>query len=184
MLTLISAALATAYAQLDLGEQVPDFSALDQDQSEWKLSDGMQQNDFLVLYFYPAAFTGGCTKQACSYRDQKSDLEALGAGIVGISGDKAETLKLFAQQHNLNFTLLSDHSGELAHMFGVPQGEGGSIMREIQGRSLNLERGSTIQRWTFVVDKQGKLIYKDSEVDAVNDSQKVLDFIQKSKELI
>jgi peroxiredoxin Q/BCP len=164
-------------AQLSPGDKVPNFTTLDQNKQEWTLNKELKKADYLVVYFYPAAFTGGCTKQACSYRDQKGEFEAVGAQVVGVSGDKPETLELFALEHSLNFTLLADESGKIAEIFDVPYGEGGSINREIEGKSLDLERGSTIQRWTFVIDKKGKLIYKDSEVDAANDSGKVMKYL-------
>jgi len=164
-------------AQVSQGEKVPDFTALDQDSQEWTLKKELKKADYLVVYFYPVAFTGGCTAQACSYRDQKGEFEAVGAQVVGVSGDKPETLELFALEHNLNFTLLSDENGHVAEIFGVPHGEGGTITREIKGQSLDLERGTTIQRWTFIIDKEGQLIYKDSEVDAANDSGKVMKYL-------
>ena len=164
-------------AQVSLGDVVPNFTASDQDNTQWNLKKVLKKSDYLVVYFYPVAFTGGCTAQACSYRDQKGDLEAVGAQVVGVSGDNPETLELFALEHNLNFSLLADESGEIAEIFGVPHGEGGSITREIQGKSYDLKRGTTIQRWTFVISKEGKLIYKDSEVDAANDSGKVIEYL-------
>lgn len=172
----ILAAMAVS-AQVELGEKVPNFSAPDQDGSKWVLKKQVKSADYLVIYFYPAAFTGGCTKQACAYRDQKGELEEVGAQVVGISGDKPETLELFALEHALNFTLLSDESGEIATLFNVPVNEGGTINREIKGQSLDLERGSTIQRWTFILDNKGILIYKDTEVDAELDSNKVVEFL-------
>jgi peroxiredoxin Q/BCP len=165
------------FAQVELGEKVPNFTAIDQDGSKWVLKKQVKTADYLVLYFYPAAFTGGCTKQACAYRDQKGELEAVGARVAGISGDKPETLELFALEHGLNFTLLSDENGEIATLFDVPVNEGGTINREIKGESLDLARGSTIQRWTFILDKKGTLIYRDTEVDAEQDSNKVLEFL-------
>ncbi len=164
-------------AQVSLGEEVPNFTTLDQSKEKWVLKKERKKADYLVVYFYPAAFTGGCTKQACSYRDQKADLEAVGAQVVGVSGDKPETLELFALEHSLNFTLLVDESGAMAKIFNVPHGEGGTINRNIKGQSFDLERGSTIQRWTFIINKEGKLIYKDSEVDAASDSGKVVKYL-------
>jgi peroxiredoxin Q/BCP len=164
-------------AQVELGEKVPNFTAIDQDGSNWVLKKQIKSADYLVLYFYPVAFTGGCTKQACAYRDQKGELGAVGAQVVGISGDKPETLELFALENGLNFTLLSDETGEIATLFDVPYGEGGTINREIEGESKDLERGVTIQRWTFILDKKGTLIYRDTEVDAEHDSNKVLEFL-------
>lgn len=178
ILTVFSLMAAlTLSAQVELGEKVTGFTAVDQDGSKWVLKKQLKSADYLVLYFYPAAFTGGCTKQACAYRDQKGELEAVGAQVVGISGDKPETLELFALEHGLNFTLLSDEEGEIASIFDVPYNEGGTINREIKGQSMDLERGATIQRWTFILDKKGTLIYRDTEVNAEQDSNKVVEFL-------
>lgn len=166
-----------SFSQVKLGEKVPKFTAVDQDGSKWMLKKQLKASNYLVVYFYPAAFTGGCTNQACSYRDQKSDFAKLGAQVVGVSGDKQETLGLFALEHNLNFTLLADESGKIATLFDVPQKEGGTINREIKGKALDLSRGTTIQRWTFILDQNGVLIYKDTEVNAAEDSLKVVEFL-------
>ncbi|MCK4751008.1 MAG: peroxiredoxin [Bacteroidales bacterium] len=174
---LITAAVLVTTAQVSLGEKVPNFTTLDHEGSKWALKKQLKSADYLVVYFYPAAFTGGCTKQACTYRDQKGDLAAVNAQVVGVSGDKPETLGLFALEHQLNFTLLADESGEIARIFGVPQKEGGTIQREIKGKTLDLARGTTIQRWTFILDRKGTLIYKDSEVNATEDSSKVVEFL-------
>ena len=178
LITLISLGLMTqASSQVKLGETVPNFSALDQDGKKWSLKPNLKKSDYMVIYFYPAAFTGGCTAEACSYRDQKGNLAKVGATVVGISGDSPETQKLFATEHALNFTMLSDESGKLADLFGVPHGKGSTIQREIKGKQVDLTTGTTIQRWTFILDRDGRLIYKDAEVDAANDSSKVLEFL-------
>ncbi len=174
---LFLATTNVSFSQVKLGEKVHNFTAIDQDGSKWVLKKQLKASDYMVIYFYPAAFTGGCTKQACSYRDQKGELAKVGAQVVGVSGDKAETLGLFALEHNLNFTLLADESGEIATLFAVPQSEGGTINREIKGKALNLVRGTSIQRWTFILDQNGNLIYKDTEVDAAADSNKVVEFL-------
>ena len=168
---------AQSNGQAVLGEKVSNFSTLDENGEKWTLKSNLKKSEYLVIYFYPAAFTGGCTAQACSYRDQKGDLEKAGASVVGVSGDTPETLKLFALEHSLNFNMLADESGEMAAIFNVPHGEGGTINREIEGASVNLTRGTTIQRWTFILDQDATLIYKDTEVDAAGDSGKVLEFL-------
>jgi peroxiredoxin Q/BCP len=174
---IIMGAMAHTNAQAVLGEKVSNFTTVDQDGEKWTLKSNLKKSDYLVIYFYPAAFTGGCTKQACSYRDQKGELAKVGASVAGVSGDAPETLELFALEHSLNFPMLSDESGKIAGIFGVPQGEGGTIMREIKGSQLDLTRSTTIQRWTFILDHDGTLIYKDTEVDAAADSGKVLEFL-------
>lgn len=177
-LSMIILGLSTQInAQAVLGEKVPNFTTLDQNGEKWVLKKEIKNAQYLVVYFYPAAFTGGCTAQACSYRDQKGELESLNAQVVGVSGDNPETLELFALEHALNFPMLADQSGAMATIFDVPHGEGGTINREIKGESLDLERGTTIQRWTFILDQKGTLIYKDTEVDAANDSGKVMEFL-------
>jgi len=174
---LLFFAVSLTFSQVDLGEKVPNFKALDQDGEKWALKSNLKKSDYLVIYFYPAAFTGGCTAQACSYRDQKGELASVGASVAGVSGDAPETLKLFALEHSLNFTMLADESGALATIFDVPHGDGGTINREIKGASIDLTRGTTIQRWTFILDQDATLIYKDTEVDAAADSGKVLEFL-------
>lgn len=168
---------AQSNAQALLGEKVPNFSSLDQDSEKWTLKSNLKKSEYLVIYFYPVAFTGGCTAQACSYRDQKGELARVGASVAGVSGDTPETLKLFALENGLNFTMLADETGEIADLFGVPHGDGGTIQREIEGKNVDLTRGTTIQRWTFILNHEGELIYKDTEVDAAGDSGKVLEFL-------
>ncbi len=161
-----------ASAPLEKGDKVPDFSAIDQDGDTWELSQ--QRADYLVIYFYPAAFTGGCTAQACSYRDHQTAFNILNAQVIGVSGDEPENLKAFKAFHDLNFTLLSDADGKIAELFGVPTKEGGTIEKEIEGKTLQLARGVTTSRWTYVVDRNGSLVYKDDAVQAATDPEAVL----------
>ena len=174
---LLMATIITSNAQTALGEKVSNFNAVDQDGAKWVLKKNLKSNEYLVVYFYPAAFTGGCTKQACSYRDQQGDLAAAKASVVGVSGDKPETLGLFALEHQLNFTLLADESGEIATMFGVPVSEGKTRQIDVKGQTVEMITGATIKRWTFILDNKGTLIYKDAEVNAAEDSGKVVEFL-------
>ena len=113
---------------LDVGDQVGGFVANDDTGSLWSLHDHLGKRN-IVVYFYPAAMTGGCTKQACAYRDRSAHLHELDAIVVGVSGDSVNNLKLFKQANQLNFTLLSDVDGSIARLFGVPIRDGGSIER-------------------------------------------------------
>lgn len=162
---------------LEPGDKVPQFKATSADGTTWKLKNHVGDN-YLVVYFYPAAMTGGCTAQACAYRDFSSDLKSEDAMVVGVSGDNVEGLQVFKKAHNLNFTLLSDESGEIAALFGVPTREGGTITREVDGKEVELERGTTANRWTFIIDKNGKVVYKNEDVDASNDTEEVLSFLK------
>ena len=169
---LLLAFHVSASGPLEKGDRVPDFAAIDENGDTWRLSD--QRADYLVIYFYPAAFTGGCTQQACSYRDHETAFKLLNAKVVGISGDQHDNLKAFKEFHNLNFTLLSDTHGKVAELFGVPMREGGTIEKEVDGKTLQLSRGITTSRWTYVVDGNGRLVYKDDAVDAATDPEAVL----------
>jgi peroxiredoxin Q/BCP len=162
---------------LTIGDNVPDFESIDDKGNAWNLYDHLK-SDYLVVYFYPAAFTGGCTAQACSYRDHMPELALLNVSVVGISGDEPQNLEMFKKEHNLNFTLLSDKDGKIASLFGVPVRNGGTIEREINGNTFQLSRGVTTSRWTYVIDINRKLIYKNNNVDASNDSQAVYEFIR------
>lgn len=162
---------------LNTGDKVPGFEARADDGSTWKLKNYLGEKH-IVVYFYPAAMTGGCTAQACAYRDFSSDLQSEDAIVVGISGDNVAGLKVFKKAHNLNFTLLSDESGEIAELFGVPTKDGGTITREVDGKQIELVRGTTAKRWTYIIDKNGKVVYKNDEVDASKDTEEVLSFLK------
>jgi thioredoxin-dependent peroxiredoxin len=162
---------------LETGNKVGAFEAKGDDGKLWKSADVVGK-DYLVVYFYPAAMTGGCTKQACAFRDHKADLKELGAQVVGVSGDEVEGLKYFKIAENLNFTLLSDADGEIAKLFGVPTKSGGEIKRTVQGKEVTLKRNVTTSRWTFIVGKNGKLIYKNTSVKAAQDSDNVITFLK------
>ena len=162
---------------LKVGDKAPDFSAKSVDGTTWNLKNHIGEKN-IVVYFYPAAMTGGCTKQACAYRDLSSDLESADALVIGVSGDNVDGLKVFKKAYDLNFTLLSDSSGEIAGKFGVPVREGGTIEREVDGKNVELTRGATASRWTFIIDKNGKVVYKNEDVDASGDPQEVLNFLK------
>ncbi|MEX0983020.1 MAG: peroxiredoxin [Bacteroidales bacterium] len=166
---------------LDVGDKVTNFEATADNGKTWKSKKFIGKKN-LVVYFYPAAMTGGCTKQACAYRDAMDDLSSVDAEVVGVSGDEVKNLELFKQAHNLNFTLLSDPDGAIAQIFGVPVNEGRrSIEREVEGKFYTLARDLTTSRWTFIVDKQGRVIYKSTDVNAAEDSKAVLEVLKKSR---
>ena len=175
----IDLGLLEPYSQneLKVGDKAPEFSATADDGTTWDLKNYMGKK-VVIVYFYPAAMTGGCTKQACSYRDHQSEITSADAIVVGISGDNVDGLKLFKKAENLNFALLSDENGKIASRFGVPTRDGGKITRDIDGQSFDLVRGTTASRWTFIIDKEGKIVYKNEQVDAANDAQNVAQFIK------
>jgi len=159
-----------------IGDIISTFTATDEEGNTWNSSE--VETDFLVVYFYPAAMTGGCTKQACAYRDDKASFDQIGTTVIAISGDEVKNLKFFKEAYQLNFPLLSDNDGTISEIFGVPTKKGGAITREIGGEEFLLTRGITTPRWTFVLDKNREIIYKNSEVSASEDSEKVKEIIK------
>ena len=163
-----------------VGDKVPAFEGTDDQGKTWKSTDHVGKK-VVVVYFYPADFTGGCTKQACSFRDDFTKLTDKGVEVVGISGDSAKTHEAFKKFHKLNFTLLADEKGDIAKKFGVPVGKGGKAKATIDGTEQTFERGATIQRWTFVIGKDGKVAVKEDKVNAKEDSKKILEAVEKLK---
>jgi len=158
---------------IGVGDQAPQFEAIDDNGMKWKSEDHIGRK-ILVVYFYPADLTGGCTKQACGFRDDSAELEKAGITVVGVSGDSPENHQLFRKIHSLNFTLLADQDGQVARAFGVPVREGATIMRTIDGVEKSLTRGVTASRWTYVIGLDGRILYKNTSVDAAADSKSVL----------
>jgi peroxiredoxin Q/BCP len=164
-----------------VGDKAPAFEARDDSGKVWKSEDHVGKK-VLVVYFFPADFTGGCTKQACGYRDDMAALSDKGVEVVGVSGDKVETHEKFKKEHKLPFTLLSDEKGELATKLGIPaKVEAATAKVKVDGKDVSIERGATIQRWTVVIGKDGKIAYKEAVKDAAGDAKKILEVVQKLK---
>ncbi|KAA5544521.1 peroxiredoxin [Roseiconus nitratireducens] len=173
LLMLADHSASAAETDLEVGDAAPSFEAVDDTGKVWKSADHVGKK-IVVLYFYPADMTGGCTAQACGYRDRMESLEAAGVEVVGVSGDTAENHQLFKKAHQLNFTLLADPDGEVAKKFGVPVSVGEkSVTKIIDGSEKVLTRGATAKRWTFVIDRDGNIAYKDSQVNAKQDPEKI-----------
>jgi peroxiredoxin Q/BCP len=100
------------------GDLAPDFALPDQDGAVRTLSE-LLGNGPVVLFFYPAAMTSGCTAQSCHFRDLAAEFAEAGAQRVGISPDDVAKQKRFAELHGFDYPLLSDVEGEVAERFGV-----------------------------------------------------------------
>jgi peroxiredoxin Q/BCP len=100
------------------GDVVPDFELPDENGTPRRLSSLLEGGP-VVLFFYPAAMTYGCTKESCHFRDLKAEFEAVGAQRVGISADGVEKQKQFSDKHSFDYPLLSDADGEVATAMGV-----------------------------------------------------------------
>jgi peroxiredoxin Q/BCP len=162
----------------EIGDPAPAFSTLDQNEQTWSLAEHTGKN-YLIIYFYPGAMTGGCTKQACSYRDYLNSGGDLNVEVIGISGDSPQSLHYFQQAEQLNFTLLSDPDGSIAKQFGVPaRSIDKTIKRTVEGNEVELTRKTGIARWTFILDPDGKIIYRKSNVRATEDMSNAMNFIR------
>ena len=103
---------------LTAGSTAPDFDLPDQDGTRLSLSELLTHGP-VVLFWYPAAMTGGCTKETCHFRDLAAEFAAVGAQRVGLSMDDVATQAQFAGQHGFDYPLLSDATGEVATAYGV-----------------------------------------------------------------
>lgn len=99
------------------GQPAPDFTLRDQEGKPVTLSE--QRGKWVVLYFYPKDDTPGCTKEACSFRDNLTAIQQLGARILGVSVDSVESHKKFAEKFKLNFPILADDRQEVTAKYGV-----------------------------------------------------------------
>jgi thioredoxin-dependent peroxiredoxin len=168
-------------ADLKVGDPAPKFNCKDDAGKDFKSSEVVGKK-VVVVYFYPADFTGGCTKQACGFRDNFKPFADKGIEVLGISGDSVDGHKLFKAYHKLPFTLLADEDGAVAAKFGVPllSKKGGSSQAiDADGKKVEIKQGVRTQRWTFVIDKDGKVAYVDKKVNAPEDYKKVMDAIEK-----
>ena len=173
---LVENVAAENAVDLKVGDAAPKFEALDDSGKAWKSEEHVGKK-MIVVYFYPADMTGGCTKQACGFRDDMAKLKDAGVEVVGVSGDSVRNHQLFKKVHNLNFALLADEKGDVAKAFGVPLGKGGEVRQPVDGKEEVFVRGVTAKRWTFVIDKEGKIALKNTEVKAADDSKAILKLV-------
>ena len=134
----------TTSTRLEVGQTAPAFTLDDQDGARVSLSDFA--GDKVVVYFYPAASTPGCTTEACDFRDNINSLKSAGYTVIGISKDAAPALKKFQSEQGLNFALLSDPDLAVHNAYGA-FGEKSLYGKTVMG---------TI-RSTFVVDETGSI---------------------------
>jgi thioredoxin-dependent peroxiredoxin len=130
--------------RLEVSDKAPAFSLPDADGNTVKLSDFKGRK--VIVYFYSAASTPGCTKQACDFRDSLAELNEAGLDVVGISPDKPEKLARFRDKEGLTFPLLSDPDRKVLTEWGT-FGEKTMYGKTVQG----------VIRSTFVIDEKGKV---------------------------
>ena len=147
--------------RLSAGDPAPDFQLPDADGDLVSLMKF--RGERVVLYFYPAALTPGCTTQACDFRDNLSVLQGAGLAVVGISPDKPEKLRKFRDTHALTFPLLSDPDHKVLEAFGA-WGE-----KSLYGKTV-----TGVIRSTVVVDASGRVEHAFYNVKATGHVAKLL----------
>jgi thioredoxin-dependent peroxiredoxin len=142
----------------------PDFELLDAAGNKWWLSSLKGQK--VILYFYPADDTPGCTKEACDFRDSKDEFSRAGYVVLGVSPQGAESHAAFATKHELNFPLLIDEDMSVAERYGALLDQGHTY----EGIPLRVKRS------TFVIDEEGNIVEALYGVKATNhvDELKIL----------
>lgn len=156
---------STNMVALGVGSSVPSFSLKDQNGEVFEY-DSVKGKSNLVIYFYPKDDSPGCTKEACSFRDQFEVFKKADAQIIGISGQSVKSHFEFAKKHRLNYTLLSDEGNKVRKLFGVPTNFFGLLPGRV----------------TYVVNKQGKVIFIfNSQINAEKHIDEALQILKTVK---
>ena len=138
---LIASVAATVAAMPQVGDTAPLFVGKDQNGNDFDLAS-LVGKKIVLLYFYPKDFTGGCTKEACGFRDRMGDLQKDNVQVVGVSFDTEDSHQKFIAKYNLNFPLLADPDGKIADLYGV----------RMNGRNLD-------NRVSFLIGLDGKIVH-------------------------
>jgi len=148
---------------MQVGDTVEDFELPDETGTKRKLSEFLRDGP-VVLFFYPAAMTYGCTKESCHFRDLAAEFTSVGGQRVGISADTVEKQKQFSEKHDFDYPLLADTDRTVAEQFGVKRG----------GFSI-----SPTKRSTFVIDTDRKVLAViSSEVSMNKHADKALEVLR------
>lgn len=142
---------------LEIGKKAPDFTLPDQDGKKVSLKDFKGKK--IILYFYPKDNTSGCTKEACSFRDDFPKFKKTDAVILGVSPDSVSSHKKFAEKFNLPFTLLSDEEKKVLEQYNV-----------WKEKSMYGKKYMGVERTTYIIDETGKIkkIFNKVKVDGHN----------------
>jgi len=141
---------------LKAGDRAPDFEGPTKDGSKLGLKNFLGKKN-VVLYFYPKDDTPGCTKEACSFRDNLQPIRDMGAEVIGVSLDSIESHGKFASKYGLSFPLISDKDKRVANAYGVLK-----------------DTGTSTNRVTFIIDKTGKVAKVFPKVDVTKHTEEVV----------
>ncbi len=162
LLALFALSLGLVRAEpIAVGAKAPVVSGLTDAGTTLSLGDVYAKNDYTLVWFYPKALTGGCTKQGCSLRDASAELKGFGVAVVGVSTDTVEKQKEFKDTNNFPFPLIADTEKAVVKAFG--QAGTGMASRE-----------------AFLIDRSGKVVYYDKgQTD--QQAEKVLAYLREAK---
>ena len=149
--------ITTGFSQLKVNAIAPDFTLTDGAGISHTLSD--YQGQFVILYFYPKDNTPGCTKEACNFRDNFSQIRSQNATILGVSWDSSKKHASFTEKYNLPFTLLSDLEGDVTELYKAA----GWFMPK---------------RYTYIIDPLGSIVSVYTRFDISTHSEEIISFIQ------
>lgn len=150
--------------ELKVGDLAPDFNLNSQDGKKISLKNFRGKK--VVLYFYPKDMTPGCTKEACSFRDNYESIMAKGAIVLGISADSVESHRKFREKFKLPFDLLSDETKEVSKLYGV-----------WKQKSFLGKKFMGIERSTFIIDEKGKILAIFRKVKVNGHTEEVLNYL-------
>lgn len=156
LLTMRNLSLANELPKV--GQPAPAFVLADQNGKTHQLNE--YAGKWVVLYFYPKDDTPGCTKEACSFRDDLAQLDKLGAQVIGISVDNTDSHAKFAAKYHLPFPLLADSDGKVADSYGA---------------LTNLYVTKLAKRYTFLIDPKGNISKTYLSVNTSRHSQEIID---------
>ena len=154
---------------LTVGTQAPDFTLLDQDGQEVKLSN--YRGSKVVLYFYSRDNTPGCTRQACAFRDASAEYQAKDIKVFGISKDSVKSHKNFATKQELPFHLLSDPEHVVIEAYDV-----------WKEKKLYGKVSMGVVRTTYVIDEEGLIEKVFEKVKPDHNAVEILEYLEESKE--
>ncbi len=152
---------------LQPGTPAPDFTLANE--VDEPVSLAQLRGRRVVLFFYPKAMTGGCTRQACAFRDAYEDITGRGAVVFGISPDSTDRLRKFRDKEHLNFRLLSDPDHAVAELYGV-WGEKSYLGKHYDG----------IHRSLFVIDEQGNIVAANRKISPNDSVPRALDALKET----
>ncbi|TWT52799.1 putative peroxiredoxin bcp [Rubripirellula amarantea] len=151
---------------IEPGTKAPAFTLTSDSGEKVRLSD--LKGNPVVLYFYPRDDTPGCTKEACAFRDQYKQLQKLGVQLFGISADSVESHVKFKEKYSLPFDLLVDDKHTMSEKYGA--------YRE---KNMYGKKSMGIQRSTYLIDAQGKVVHVWKRVKVDGHDQQIIDAVKK-----